>query len=328
MGKMKVHELAKELGLSSKDLMEKVEEFGIEAKSHLSTLEESDIKKIKKSISSESAPAKPKKASTKASAEPSPKASSKKETEQDKNVAPQKKERKPITPVIIRREVTRVTSDEDDYEVKNTETVKRNDLGVVQRKTDTSMNIKYRTEPKRPAPISNRKEQKPPVVAKPEEVVPEPKPVQPDVQPETPVKRPVTKEPTTDQSNYNIVRRDSRPNQLGGQRPQNGFNRPNQEGRPFNRDGQNNGQRPFNRDGQNNGQRPFNRDGQNGGQRPFNRDGQGNGQRPFNNRGGFNRPQENRVENGQLDSTYLVLFQSIESESSFPARRIWLWSNS
>ena len=51
MGKMKVHELAKELGLQSKDLMEKISELGIEVKSHLSTLEESEVKKIKSSLS-------------------------------------------------------------------------------------------------------------------------------------------------------------------------------------------------------------------------------------------------------------------------------------
>ena len=50
MGKMKVHELAKELELSSKELMEKLKDMGIEAKSHLSTLEDDEVKKIKKEI--------------------------------------------------------------------------------------------------------------------------------------------------------------------------------------------------------------------------------------------------------------------------------------
>ncbi|HIT72918.1 MAG TPA: translation initiation factor IF-2 [Candidatus Fimicola cottocaccae] len=40
--KTRVHELAKQLNVNSKDLMEKLEEFGIEANSHMSTLSEED----------------------------------------------------------------------------------------------------------------------------------------------------------------------------------------------------------------------------------------------------------------------------------------------
>ena len=42
MPKTRVHELAKQLNVNSKDLMEKLEEFGIEANSHMSTLSEED----------------------------------------------------------------------------------------------------------------------------------------------------------------------------------------------------------------------------------------------------------------------------------------------
>ena len=51
LGKMKLYELAKELDLTSKELLEKAGEIGIEVKSHLSTLEEADVKKLKQSIS-------------------------------------------------------------------------------------------------------------------------------------------------------------------------------------------------------------------------------------------------------------------------------------
>ena len=47
MGKLKVHELAKELGLESKELIKKAKEVGIEVTSHLSSLEEEQIQKIK-----------------------------------------------------------------------------------------------------------------------------------------------------------------------------------------------------------------------------------------------------------------------------------------
>ena len=39
LGKLKVHELAKELGLESKELIKKAKEVGIEVTSHLSSLE-------------------------------------------------------------------------------------------------------------------------------------------------------------------------------------------------------------------------------------------------------------------------------------------------
>ena len=46
MGKLKVHELAKELGLESKQLIAKANEVGIEVTSHLSSLEEEQVNKI------------------------------------------------------------------------------------------------------------------------------------------------------------------------------------------------------------------------------------------------------------------------------------------
>ena len=43
MGKLKVYELAKELNLSNTEMLEKLNSMGIQVKSHLSTLEESDV---------------------------------------------------------------------------------------------------------------------------------------------------------------------------------------------------------------------------------------------------------------------------------------------
>ena len=124
MGKMKVHELAKELNMPSKELVDKLIKLKYDIKSHLSILEDSDVEKIRKQLKGKSADVAPK---------------VEKAT---------KKEKKPIAPVIIRREVTRI---ETVPEVKKVETNRetRNDLGVVQRRTDTSMNIKYRTPPRK-----------------------------------------------------------------------------------------------------------------------------------------------------------------------------------
>ncbi len=46
MGKLKVYEMARKVGMSNKDFLMKLQEWGIEVKSHLNVLEDSDIKKI------------------------------------------------------------------------------------------------------------------------------------------------------------------------------------------------------------------------------------------------------------------------------------------
>ena len=48
LGKIKIYELAKELNLTSKELMEKVKEMGIEVKTHMSSIEEDIAKKVRK----------------------------------------------------------------------------------------------------------------------------------------------------------------------------------------------------------------------------------------------------------------------------------------
>ncbi len=47
MGKLKVYELAKMMNLSNTEMLEKLNKMGIEAKSHLSTLEEDEVNKVK-----------------------------------------------------------------------------------------------------------------------------------------------------------------------------------------------------------------------------------------------------------------------------------------
>ena len=48
LGKLKIHEIAKELGISSKDVMEKAKAIGIEVTSHLSSVEEEVAAQIRK----------------------------------------------------------------------------------------------------------------------------------------------------------------------------------------------------------------------------------------------------------------------------------------
>ena len=82
MGKIKIHEIAKEIGLTSKEIIEKANELGIEAKSHMSGVDEKEAEKIKKAFSKNSKSEENKKAVEKSA------------------------------PVIIRREV--IISDEED----------------------------------------------------------------------------------------------------------------------------------------------------------------------------------------------------------------------
>ena len=48
MGKVKIYEIAKELNIENKELIELAKKLGIEAKSHLSSIDEADAEKIKK----------------------------------------------------------------------------------------------------------------------------------------------------------------------------------------------------------------------------------------------------------------------------------------
>ena len=51
MVKKRVHEVAKELDLESKELVRQLARMGIEAKSHMSTLDDGDIEKLRKHFS-------------------------------------------------------------------------------------------------------------------------------------------------------------------------------------------------------------------------------------------------------------------------------------
>ncbi|MDE5831363.1 MAG: translation initiation factor IF-2 N-terminal domain-containing protein, partial [Clostridia bacterium] len=79
MDKIKIHELAKKLEKSSKEIMEVASKLGIEIKSHLSLIEADDANKIEKEIT--------------------------KVKPESQNKEKQKQEKSNSTPVIIRREV-------------------------------------------------------------------------------------------------------------------------------------------------------------------------------------------------------------------------------
>ncbi len=137
MGRIKVHELAKELNMTSKELMDKLIKLNYNVKSHLSTLEEDEVEKIKKQLKGNNS-------------------NSASNGKNEKDIP--KKEKKPIAPVIIRREVTRIESSNPQIKRMDSKESSRDELGVVQRRTDTSMNIKYRTPPRQIGSITPKTE--------------------------------------------------------------------------------------------------------------------------------------------------------------------------
>ena len=246
MGKIKIHEIAKKIGVNSKEVLEKALELGLDVKTHMSSVDESDAKKIEAKFSN---------------------TNTKKEVKEKRD-----------NPVIIRREVIMSDSDiKKKQETKKDETKRNRDVGFIERQRKTDYNIVYRNKPTKPLTVSELfgKKEEPKKVKEPEKPVVEVTEKVEKKEEVTPVKKEEPKQINREQN------RTERPYQ----RPQQ--QRPFNNNRPFNRDGQNNN-RPYNRDGQ----RPFNRDGQNN--RPFNRDGQ----RPFNNRNqgnfGGRRPLDER----------------------------------
>ena len=256
MAKIKIHEIAKKIGVTNKDVLDKAAELGIKATSHLNAIEESEAKKIEKEFSRASNPVK------------------KEVKEKNDN------------PVIIRREV--IVSENPPKQQENTKKSKEpaKSVGFVEHERKKDFNIVYRNKPNKPMTVSELfgKKEEPKVV--------EPKPVEKieeviDKQ-NVENKEPLVKVKSTEkvEQNNNYQKQYNRDGQNSNYQKQ--YNKDGQNNdyqRQYNRDSQNNNyQRQYNRDGQNNNyQRQYNRDGQNNNyQRQYNRDGQNNNQRPYN----------------------------------------------
>ena len=103
LGKIKIHEIAKKLGLASKEVLEAANNLKIEAKSHLSGVSEEEAKKIEKILTSKNI-----KKQGKERKEEVEKSTKKKSAENEK------------APVIIRREVI-IEEENKKQEVKKEE---------------------------------------------------------------------------------------------------------------------------------------------------------------------------------------------------------------
>ena len=144
MGKVKIYEIAKKLGLASKEVLEMAQKLNIEVKSHMSGVEEEEARKIENSLSKKS--------------DSKPEMTSKKDVKQ--NVSVPKKDVKPSNtskkeekaPVIIRREV--IINDEDNQKNNKTKKENKSNIGIVERKQNKDFNIVYRNKPNKPKTVN------------------------------------------------------------------------------------------------------------------------------------------------------------------------------
>lgn len=295
MGKMKIHELAKELGVASKEIIEKAQKLGLKITSHLSNIDEEQANQIRKQYSNKA------------------EKNTGKTTEGENN---KKEKKEKSSPVIIRREV--ILSDDEEEKKEEKKDNRRKDVGFVERR-NKDYNIVYRNKTVKPLTVNElfglgkkeekkeekkeiKKEEKkettikedsekimPKVEEKKEETVVTANKTASDTKPavEPEVNKPRFHNNNNNNRNYNpnYNRRENSNNNYNNR----GYNRNNQQNRNNNNFNRNNNQ---NSNGNNNG---YNNNGYNRNNN-FNRNNNQNnfGNRPTN---GFNkgqRPLDNR----------------------------------
>ena len=136
MGKMKLYELAKEMNLSSKELLEQAKAIGIGIKSHLSVISDDDIKNLKEKYKRQE------------------KTETRKEEKKPKTENAPKKDNsnKKDNPVIIRREV--ILEDDNKERKQETKPKDNNKTPFIQRNQKKDFNIVYRNKPTKPMTVS------------------------------------------------------------------------------------------------------------------------------------------------------------------------------
>ena len=152
MGKIKIHEIAKKLNLTSKEILEIAKKLNIEAKSHLSGVEDEEAKRIEEEAKNqkientknvESDNTKNDKKEVKTEATPKKEEKSKEKKKEEK------------APVIIRREVIITQEEQEAKKEEEKRQEKRNsNIGFVERKQNKDFNIVYRNKPNKPMTVS------------------------------------------------------------------------------------------------------------------------------------------------------------------------------
>ena len=278
MSKIKVYEMARKVGMSNKDFLMKLQEWGIDLKSHLNVIEDSDMKIIEGKLK-----------------EIGDKKGEMKNLNTNKDT--KKIEKKKDEPRIIRREIVQVRDEaieenkkpnsDFDYDLKpkkvaNPEQFRRSDAQIEKKNAPipSIMDLfKPKTEPKKEEVKPGPEKVAVPTPSEPTKV--EEKETVPVEVHETKVEEVKPKETVIEKAPENNNQVNTKP-QMGNNRPQNNSRPQNNnyqqgqrpQGNWQNRNNQNNGQNrpqgnrpPFNKQGGDNNKRPqFNRN-QNGGQR-------------------------------------------------------------
>ena len=171
MGKIKIHEIAKEVGLTSKEVLKIANDLGIGVTSHLSAVDDSQADEIRKNIKGQFkegtkgaevssnkdeknlSPDGIKKVENKT--ENSDKSKSKTVTNKNaKKDTTSSNTKKSETPVIIRREVIISEEEEIEKENKKKQAQKQKDVGFVERTNKKDYNIVYRNKQTKPLTVS------------------------------------------------------------------------------------------------------------------------------------------------------------------------------
>ena len=145
MGKIKIHEIAKEVGLTSKEVIKIANDLGINVTSHLSAVDGEQADKIKSNLNvNNKNDEKVEKVQKKESK--STKLNNKETTSNSK---------KNETPVIIRREVIISENEENDRQSKKEKQNKEDrNVGFVERNNKKDYNIVYRNKQTKPLTVS------------------------------------------------------------------------------------------------------------------------------------------------------------------------------
>ena len=140
MSKIKIHEIAKKIGVVSKEVVEKANEIGINVSSHLSSVEENEAKKIIEAFENKTEKKKVEEVKIEKNQKIEIKEKNGKET------------KKSETPVIIRRELIINENNEKDINRKKQEE-RNKSVGFVERNKN-DYNIVYRNRPTKPLTVS------------------------------------------------------------------------------------------------------------------------------------------------------------------------------
>ena len=136
MGKIKIHEIAKKLNLTSKEVLEVANTLKIEAKSHMSGVTEEEAKKIEDNFTQKQNKEKKEKKDM--------------PIKEDKKKEAKKEEK---APVIIRREVI-ISNEEPEKKEESHKKEEKKNVGFVERKQNKDYNIVYREKRNKPMTVS------------------------------------------------------------------------------------------------------------------------------------------------------------------------------